>query len=267
MANDHIIVYEDRDEIRTTRWSIDGVVTKDSGNTDKGWLYYSTVKTGDNIVVTVYKDAAGANSVMACSATNISATDNTATNAVKITLAAVNTSGLTGTMWVHYWAEDVTLVPMLVSLCVDEDIELIYQRSDEAHMTGVYDSTVGYAKYCAMATAFVLRWVAKKYPEEIGGFGAETDHKLKLAERIYPQWSRINAPEQLKDAATYYACWWAFMSQDESDGEDSMLASKAKMCQEQFESALSSINLVFDTDGDSEPETRSAASDIQSVRL
>ena len=269
MAFDHIIVYEDRDEIRTTRWSISGVVTKDSGNTDGGWLWYSTVKTGDNVVVTVYKDSAGSNSVMLASATDISGLDNDAENSVLITLAEANSSGLTGTMYIHDWTEDVTLVPMIVSLCMDSDIELIYDRSDEAHMTGVYDSTTGFADHCSMATGFILRWVAKKYPDQIGGFGGEADHKLKLAERVLPQWSRINAPEQLKDAATFYACWWAFMAQDESDGDDSMLATKAEACKEEHEKALASINLTFNTDpdADSDPDTRASAADVMSTRL
>ena len=254
MAFDHIIVYEDRDEIRTTRWIIDGVITKDSGNTDKGWLWFSTVKTGDDLVVTVHKDSAGASSVMLSAATDISDLDNDADNAVKITLAAENTSGLTGTMWVHDWTEDVTLVPVMVSLVMDQDIEDEYARSDEDHMDGVYDSTVGYARFCSVATGHIMRLVSNLYSTELAGYGAHEAYNLTLPERLYPDWRGIVQPLQLLDAAKYYACWKIFMAADESDGTDSMLAYKATQCKEQYDDAVSKWNLAINTDPDTDED-------------
>ncbi len=250
MAFDHIIVYEDRDEIRTTRWIINGVITKDTGNTDRGRLWFSTVKTGDNLVVTVYKDSAGSASVLLSSATDISALDNDSANAVKIALVAENTSGLSGTMWVHDWTEDVTLVPMIVSLCMDQDIEDEYAASEETFMAAVYDSTVGYARFCSIATAHVMRLVTNLYIQEIGGFGGVEDYDLKTPERFTPDWRGVIVPLQLLDAAKYYACWKAFMAADNSDGEDSMLAFKATNCKEQFDDAVSKLNLTINTDPD-----------------
>jgi len=86
----------------------------------------------------------------------------------------------------------------------------------------------------------------------MGGYGAEEDHNLTGPDRLYPIWSSIVAPEQMKDAATYYACWKAFMAADESDGEDSMLYRKALDCKEAFDQEMASLSLVFDTDGDEE---------------
>jgi len=259
MSFDNVINYEDRTEMRTSRWSFDGIITKDSGNTAKGWVWYSAVKTGDNLVVTVYKDAAGASSVALSASTDISTYE---TAPVLVALAEANSSGITGQLFVHDYTSDVTLAPIMVSLIMDEDIELIYARSDETHMSDVYDSTNGYARFCAKATEHMLMFAASQFAEQMGGFGAEEDHNLTGPARLAPIWSSIVAPEQMKDAAVYYACWLAFLSADETDGEDSMLAFKAEQCKAEYDAAKSSLTLVFDTDNDEDADTVGAASDI-----
>ena len=35
----YIICYEDRDELHTSRWLLEGVSTKADGNTHRGWLF------------------------------------------------------------------------------------------------------------------------------------------------------------------------------------------------------------------------------------
>ena len=264
MSFDTVINYETRSEMRTSRWSFDGVITKDTGNTAKGWLWYSAVKSGDNLTVTVYKDAAGASSVAASSATDISTV---ADAPVKITLLETNSSGITGELFVHSYGSDVTLAPIMVSLIMDADIELIYARSDESHMSDVYDSTTGYAKYCARATEHMLMFAANQFAEQMGGFGSEEDHNLTGPERLVPIWASIVAPEQMRDAAVYYACWMAFMAADESDGEDSMPYRKAIDCKEQYMEAKSSLRIMFDTAQDQEGDVIASATTILPDRI
>ncbi len=120
-----------------------------------------------------------------------------------------------------------------------------------------------------MATGFVLRLVANMYPNEMGGFGAEESDKLVSADRLVPQWNRIVQPLQLLDAAKFYACWKIFISADESDGDDSMLAHKAGLCMEQHKDAVQAWDLVFnldpDTDDDADISAESAT--VQAIRL
>jgi hypothetical protein len=245
-----IIVYEDRDEIRTSRWSLDGISTKDAGQTDGGWLWYMPTLSGDNLTITLYAAPSGLALPIASGVSDISTVDDAP---IEITLAEQASSGVTGSVWVHSFTSAPTLrVPILTTLVMDADIDLHYARSDETHMSDVYDSTVGYAAYCADATAVMLRKAASLFVEQMGGYGAEEDHNLTGPDRLYPIWSSIVAPEQMKDAATYYACWKAFMAADESDGEDSMLYRKALDCKDAFDQEMASLSLVFDTDGDEE---------------
>jgi len=247
----HLIVYEDRDAIRTSRWSLDGISTKDDSETDRGWLWFTSVKTGDDLVIIVYKDAAGASSVAVSDSVDVSGVS---TTPAQLTLSAENTSGVSGTLFVHEWTKDVTLVPMMVSLCMDEDIELEYARSDEGHMGDVYSATDGYARFCSMSTWFILRLVSNLYAQELGGFGAQENERLTAPERLEPDWRGISQPDQLKDAATFYACWRAFRAADESAGEDSMLAYKADKCKEDYEDAKAAWNLTINTDPDTDED-------------
>ena len=247
MAFNHIIVYEDRAEIRTSRCVLDGIITKDTGNTHEGHLWMSTVATGNNIVATLYKDRAGSSSVAVSDSVDVSDVD---TTPAILTFSEADSSGITGTIWVHSFTTDVTLVPMVVSLCMDQDIEDEYARSEEAHMNGAYDATVGFARYCSIATSHVMRLVTQLYMNELGGFGGAEDYTLDSPDRLDPDWRGIIVPLQLLDAAKYYACWKIFMSQSESDGEDDMLAFKASQCKEQFDDAVSKISLTINTDPD-----------------
>jgi len=264
---DYNIVYEDRTEIRTSRWVLEGVTTVDSGNTAKGWLWYSTVKTGDNVVVTVFKDVAGSSSVLLSSATDISGVDDTAANAVEITLAEANTSGMSGTMWIHNWVEDVTLVPVLVSLVMDADIEMEYARSEQSHM-GNYDATAGYAVYCAAATKNTLLKVSHLYADELGGYGAPEARYSTSADRFYPDYRAISAPDQLNEAATYWAIIRIMAALDETR-EESMFASKAARYQEFYDTAVGSWNLTLNTypDVDEDADQSSGAAFIRPERV
>lgn len=259
MAFDSIIAYEDRALIRTSRWELDGIVTKDSGNTDRGWLWFSTVQTGDNIVMTLYKDRAGTNDVAESDSVDVSDAD---TTPVMLTFSQANTSGISGIVWIEDFTEDVTLEPAIVSLCMDQDIEDIYARSDEAHMADVFNSTTGFARFCSVATSHVVRLITSLYMQEIGGFGAVEAFNLTSPDRLNPDWRGVVAPLQLLDAAKYYACWYIFMAADESDGSDSMLAFKATTCKELFDEAVSKISLTINTNPDEDEDadlTRSAS--------
>jgi len=46
---DYPIVYEDRDEIHTSRWVIQGVSTKAGGNTARGWLWMNAARVGNTV--------------------------------------------------------------------------------------------------------------------------------------------------------------------------------------------------------------------------
>ena len=253
---DHIIVYEDRDAIQTSRWRLTGLSTKDDGETDGGWLWMAATKSGDDVTISV-NDGISLPTTLASGTVDVSTI---ATAPLKVTLTAVAASGITGEVYLHSWTETVSAVPMCVSLCMDSDIELEYARSEQAHMTDVYDSSIGYAQYCNMASAFILRLVAKLYPNEMGGFGAEEHRNLTAAERLVPRWSRIANPLQLLDAAKFYACWKLCIAADESDGDDSMLAYKAEQFREQYKDAVSAWNILFNTDPDADSDGDVAAS-------
>ena len=195
---DHIICYEDRDEIATSRWLLEGVSTKTPGNTARGWLWMSTSLAGATVTVSVYKDPACASGdKVASGSASISLLP------AKVSLAQANSSGITGELYVEAYAEDAAAVPVLVSLCVDGDL-----TEEWAGITGlpseVYDAAEGMARHCAAATRRVLLMASQLYGEELGGYGAGEGRNIPGASRSVPDYRRLAAPRQLADAA---ACW------------------------------------------------------------
>jgi hypothetical protein len=215
-------------------------------------MYFSSTKTGDDLKIRLFSSAStGVVPVIAEGTSDISGIDD---GPVLIELAEVSSSGISGIVWVHSWVSDVERVPLLVSLVLDYDIDLIYSGSDEDHMDGAYSDTDGYARYCAMATTFILRLVSNLYKDQLGGFGNREAVQLTDPDRLEPDLRGLSSPNQLKDAAIFYACWMAFMAQSQSDGSDDMLVFKAEQCKEQYEDAKSAWNLAINTDPDEDED-------------
>lgn len=255
---DHIIPYEDWGEIRTSRWSLTGIKTKTGSlNVDsRGWLWFSASTSGDTMTVTVYKDAAGASSV-ATGSGDVSGVD---TAPVEITLAQANSSGISGTVWIEETEDDVTTVPLFVTALLDKDIELEYKNAAGSHMSN-YDSTSGYADYCAAATKHVLMKVSHLHSDELGGYGAREMRYAEAATRKYPDYRVIANPLQLQEAALYWAMSRIFAALDETKGSvGSMYATKAERCQEMYDSAVASWSLSLNTDPDSDEDADTSTS-------
>jgi hypothetical protein len=262
MAFDKIVCYEDRDAIKTSRWLLDGIKTKTGSlNVDGScgaWLYMTASYAAPTLTVTLYKDAAGTNSV----ATGTSNLSTLSTAPVKVTLAQANTSGISGSFYVHRRASDVTLVPVLVGLCVDADLEAEYDRLSTLPN---YDATAGMAEYIAYASRTVLMRVASQFKSQLGGYGDEESPKLAAATRDYPDFRAIASPEQLREAAVHCAMEQIFYSRHEL-ADETMYSARAQRHAQKFEQAMAGLNLAFNTDPDSDQNADQTAS-YGAVRL
>lgn len=260
----YIISYEDRDVFHTSRWLLEGVNTKSGGNTYRGWLFLKCVKTGDNVVATLYKAAAcgGSDDVAVSSATDVSGI---ADAPVQITLVEAESSGITGKFFLESYAEDnADAVPVLVSLCTDIDLaEEWYDLS--ALPATVYDATNGMATHCAAATKKVLLLVSQMYAEELGGYGGREHVHYPNVDREGPDWRRLIVPDQLKDAATCWALELAFGSCHKL-GDDTMYSKLRDDYRDRRKDAIGGWSLTFNTDPDSD-EDADAMKSATAVRL
>ena len=264
---DYIIPYEDWDCIRTSRWSLTGVKTKTGSlNVDsRGFLWFSAATVGDTMTVTVYKDAGAAGSV-ALGTGDVSGIDDAP---VEVTLAEANSSGITGTVWIEETDEDVTTVPLFVTAILDKDIELEYNQAGGSHMANK-NATSGYADYCAAATKHVLLKASHLYKDELGGYGAGEMRYAESATRKYPDYRVIAQPEQLQEAALYWAMSRIFAALDETKAATgSMYGAKAERYAEMYESAISSWSLALnlDPDTDEDADTTGSASVVRPERV
>ncbi|MCP4309492.1 MAG: hypothetical protein GY788_32380 [bacterium] len=264
MAFDHIIAYEDRDEIFTSRWLLDGVITKDGTEniaTD-GMAWFSASASGDTLTITVYADAAGSGDI----ATGTASVAAIALAATKVTLAQANSSGISGELWVEEYTSAVTLAPMKVSLVMDTDLSLEYQRIEQAHMDSVYHSTNGYAEYCAAATKEILNLATSLFKEQMGGYGTK-ELRYLLADRITPDWRTIVQPGQYMSVAKYWALWKICYAACEGLDENDVMWQKAEYFRAQYEDAKASLHPTFDTDNDGDADESASASIIHLERV
>lgn len=255
---DTCIAYEERDYARTSRWKLDGIKTLAAGNTDGGWLWFSIAVAADLATVSVYKDSAGANLVAQVASVDVSDVD---TAAVKCTLAEKNSSGITGECYIEYYSADVTLVPLLVSLCVDADLDVHYSRLDDLP-TGIYSSTAGMAEYCAASTGHILRLVSQLYSGQLGGYGSLEHRNLGPADRLAPDYRKLADPKQLLDAAVHYALSLGFWAAHQMV-DNTLYSEQGERHDTKYQDAVSSWNLAFMSDPDADhnaAETRSASS-------
>jgi len=253
----YVISYEDRDELHTSRWLLEGVNTKAAGNTCGGWLFMMAAKAGEKVTVELYK-APG------CDAgdkvlTGTAEVSGLGDGPVKVTLAEANGSGLSGEFYLQgYSADPVAAVPLLVSLCVDADLAEEWYDLD-ALPADVYDGTKGMAKYAAAATRKVLLLVSQMYAEELGGYGAREHVHFTHAERAYPDWRRLVVPDQLKEAAVCWALELAFGSCHKL-AQETMYSELRDRFEQRRKEAIAAWNLTFNTDPDADQDADSLKS-------
>lgn len=254
MSFENLIVYEDRDELHTSRWKLDGISTKSDGKTDSGWLWMNATKAGNDLTVDLYKDVAcDAGDKVATGVSDISAI---ATAAVKITLAEANSSGMSGELYAEEYTADVAAVPVLVSLCVDADLVVEYRRL--ASLPN-YDATNGMAEECARATDKVLLLVSQMFKEQLGGYGAGEHRNLTSADRLYPDYRCISQPKQLREAAVHCALALIFWSGHEL-ADHTMYSELGQRHESKYDQAVGSWNLAFNTDPDTDDDADESGS-------
>jgi len=259
----YLICYEDRDEFHTSRWLLEGVSTKDDGNTYRGWLFMKCTKSGDTVTVQLYKDpACGSSDLVASGSADVSGVDD---DPVKVSLSEQNSSGLSGSFYFEgYDSDNSDPVPVLVSLCVDADLAEEWYDLD-ALPKEVYSSSYGMAAYCAAATRKVLLLVSQMYAEELGGYGGREHVHYRDATRSLPDWRRIIVPDQLKEAAVCWALELAFGSCHKL-AEETMYSQLRDRFEQRRKDAIAAWNLTFNVDPDSDQDADRLKS-ITAVRL
>lgn len=257
MSFDYCIAYEDRGEVHTSRWSLSGVNTTSSGNTDNGWLWMEATDSANTVTVELFKTAACASGDKVASGTaDIS---DIADGAVQCEVTEQNSSGLSGSFYFESYTSDPTIaVPVLMALCIDADLAIEYINLDDLP-SDVYDSTNGMADYCAAATQKVLLLASQQFAEELGGFGAPEHRYHTVATRDYPDYRRLAAPDQLKDAAVHWALMLAFGACHER-AQDTMYSQLRDYHNGMREQAIGAWNLSFNTDPDSDEDADTAKS-------
>ena len=262
--DDYVICYEDRDVFHTSRWRLQGIVTTEDGaNTDRGWLWMNAADASDTVTVDLYKDVAAASGDKVATGTaDISGIDDAA---AQCALTASNTSGIAGAIWFEdYDADPSAVVPVLVSLCVDRDLEDEYRNLSDLP-TEVYDPTAGMARYCAAATRNVLLLVSQMYKEELGGYGAPETRHLLGAARTVPDYRAISTPDQLKPAAVHWALMLAFGACHER-AQETMYSTLRDYHDEKRKEAIGAWNLSLNSDPSSDDDA-DLSKGVRSVRL
>ena len=256
MNFEYCIAYEDRDSLHTSRWSLAGVNTKADGNTRNGWLWLSCGRDGDTVTAALYKDGACGESDKV--ATGTADVTDIETAAAVCSLAEANSSGLTGEFYFEGYAEDVQAVPVLATLCTDADLRDEYHNLADLP-ADVYDPAVGMAGYCAVATQKVLLLVSQMYAEALGGWGAPEHRYGTVSSRVVPDYRRIAAPDQLKDAAVHWALMLAFGSCHER-AAGTMYSQLRDYHDAKRKEAIAAWNLALNTDPDSDEDADTSRS-------
>jgi len=256
-----IICYEDRSNYHTSRWRLTGVKTKEGAeNTDSGILWLKMAKSGDTATVELYKDdgLASANKVASGTA-DVSGCDNTGENAVEVTLSAANSSGLSGSFWIHNYDEDANS-PVQVALCVDEDLDSLW---DAIEGLAGYDSTYGMGEFIRVAGDDVIGRVAKMFEDNLGGHGSPEAWFITDASRSYPDLRRIANPTQLRLACAYRALEIA-LGREHQRADDTAFSELRDHFGQHYEATMSSLALAFKSgSGDNAVES----GNVTAVRL
>ena len=261
MTFDYAYAYEDRDEVHTSRWAIDGVETTADGNLTHGRFWMSAVDTDDTVAVTLYSEPACTISV-ATGTADISGIDDAP---AKCTLASANSSGLSGEFYFQTYTTDPSAVEVVVSLAMDSDLAIEY--ANVANLP-VYDGTTGMADYLAAATKKTLLLASQMYAEELGGFTAAEHRYRTSATRETPDYRCIANPDQLQEACVHWALMLAFGASHERS-QDTMYSSLRDYHNDMRKEAIQSWNLALNSgpDSDDDADRRGAAASVHIERL
>lgn len=253
-----VLVYEDRGAAyHTSRWRLAGIRTiKDSQNTADGVLWLRMTRSGATVTANVYKDdGLAAGNLVATGTVDASSVDGTPENAAELALTQSNSSGISGSFWLHEWIGDATS-PMQVALCVDEDIDVLY---DGISTLEGHNATLGLAEYIRVAGEDVLAAVSKIFREQIGGHGSPEAWFITDASRQYPDLRRIANPDQLRRACAHRALQHALGREHQRAG-DTAFSSLRDYHEQQYMDALSSLGLAIKSgSGDNAEEDKSAS--------
>lgn len=252
-----IICYEDRSAaFHTSRWRLTGVKTKESAeNTDSGVLWLEMTRGGDTVTANLYKDdgLASGNKV-ATGTADVSGCDSTGTNAVELALSEANSSGLSGSFWIHSYEGDDTC-PLQVALCTDEDLDGLWDGIED--LPG-YDATAGMAEYIRLAGEDVLGKVAAIFRRQLSGYGPPEVWFITDAARVYPDLRMIANPGQLRMACAYNTLEIA-LGRSHQRGKDTMYSNLRDYFHQQYDRTMGSLSLAFKAGGAADAHTGSAA--------
>ncbi len=237
-----IIPYEDRSDYHTSRWRLAGVKTKEAAeNTDSGVLWLQMTKSGDTVTANLYKDdGLDASEKVATGTADVSGCDGTGDNAAEVILSAANSSGISGSFWVHKYDADANC-PVQVALCVDEDLDALWDAIDD--LNG-YDSTYGMAEFIRFAGEDVLGAVARIFKDELGGHGAGEAWFIADASRHYPDLRCIANPGQLRIACAHRALAIA-LGREHQRASETAYSELRDHHNAEYERALASLVLAF----------------------
>ena len=247
MSFEYAFAYEDRGQVHTSRWLLDGISTKaGASNVKDGRLWAKFTLAGAVVAVDLYKDP-GCDAVDKVASGNADVTDIDAA-AVMCSLAEANSSGISGELYFEtYTADPPGAVEVLVCLCTDTD--LADEHAGLADLP-IYNSALGMARYCAVATRKVLLLASQRYGHELGGFGAPEHRYRAAASRGTPDFRRLANPDQLKDAAVHWALMLAFGACHER-ADETMYSQLRDYHDAKRAEAIDAWNITFNTNPDS----------------
>ena len=245
----YCFAYEDRDEIHTSRWLLQGVSTRGDRNLTDGRLWLEATDVSDTVTVNLYTDMALtlANKV-ATGTADISGIDD---DPAKCTLTALNDSGLTGEFYFESYTTDPTAaVEVLVSLAMDADLRIEYGNIEDLP---AFDPTDGMGDVLAAATKKTLLLVSQMFGEDLGGFGAPEHRYRQGATRTEPDYRGLANPDQLQEACVHWALMLAFGRSHER-AKDTMYSDLRNYHDEQRKAAIAGWNLALNTDASSDDD-------------
>ncbi len=245
------VCYERRDQLHTSRWLLRGLSTRVEGPSDRGWLWLETSRTEDSLIAKLCPDAQ-TSTILAQGSADVSSLP------AKMTLSPEDGQTLAGEFWIEAAREGVFLQPVLATLCTDEDLAEHWPDLEELGPE-VLDGLYGLARYCAAATGNTLRLVSQLFPRMLGGVGARADRNLPRAGRLFPDYRRIPAPEQLRQAAVFWALELALGARHQQP-EPSIWSQLRDHYHRMRRNELASWNLSFDPDPDGPSDSRAMAS-------
>jgi len=253
MSFDYCFAYEDRDEVHTSRWVLDGVRTTATGNIKDGRLWMTAADSDGTVTVDLYKDpACAAGDKVAAGTCDISGI---ASTAVKCALTAANDSGLTGEFYFEAYAADpAAAVEVLVSLAMDADLALEFGSLSDLP---AYSATTGMATYLAAATKKTLLLASQLFRDQMGGFGAPENRYKTTASRDCPDYRVLANPDQLQDACVHWALTLA-LGRSHERSRETMYSERRDYHDQKRREAIDSWNIAINTDPDSDADADEA---------